>query len=132
MPMETWSIKPRELEVTPRAQTAVGCFNDGGQSSSSGVFVNGTPQTTFQDAGFANGGALSGFNFTLINSKIEANQNEANAFSRSPDILYILLPGTLVVAALVAIAAAFQRSKWWLLALVGPASGALLLLTAGV
>jgi hypothetical protein len=42
-----------------------GCFNDGGQSSSSGVFVNGTPQTTLQDSGFANGGALSGFNFTL-------------------------------------------------------------------
>jgi hypothetical protein len=55
--------------------------NNGGQSYSSGVFVNGTPQTTFQDAGFANGGALSGFNFTLTNSKLEANQTEAGYFS---------------------------------------------------
>jgi RHS repeat-associated protein len=55
--------------------------NNGGQSSSSGVFVNGTPQTTFQDAGFANGGALSGFNFTLTNSKMEANQAEAGTFT---------------------------------------------------
>ena len=55
--------------------------NNGGQSSSSGVFVNGTPQTTFQDAGFANGGALSGFSFTLTNSKMEANQTEAGFFS---------------------------------------------------
>src|SRR5260370_42211606 len=28
--------------------------NNGGQSSSSGVYVNGTPNNTFQDAGFAN------------------------------------------------------------------------------
>jgi RHS repeat-associated protein len=55
--------------------------NNGGQSYSSGVFVNGTPQTTSQDAGFANGGALSGFNFTLTNSKLEANQTEAGYFS---------------------------------------------------
>jgi RHS repeat-associated protein len=55
--------------------------NNGGQSSSSGVFVNGTPQTTFQDAGFANGGALSGFSFTLTNSKMEANQTEAGTFT---------------------------------------------------
>jgi RHS repeat-associated protein len=57
--------------------------NNGGQTSSAGVFVNGTPQTTFQDAGFANGGALSGFNFTLTNSKMEANQTEAGYFSFS-------------------------------------------------
>jgi RHS repeat-associated protein len=55
--------------------------NNGGQTSSSGVFVNGTPQTTFQDAGFANGGALSGFSFTLTNSKMEANQTEAGTFT---------------------------------------------------
>lgn len=55
--------------------------NNGGQSSSSGVFVNGTPQTKFQDAGFANGGSLSGFNFTLTNSKLEANQTEAGYFN---------------------------------------------------
>jgi hypothetical protein len=55
--------------------------NNGGQSSSSGVYVNGTPNNTFQDAGFANGGALSGFQFTLTNSKMEANQAEAETFS---------------------------------------------------
>jgi hypothetical protein len=55
-----------------------------------------------------------------------------NAFTRSPYVLYVLLPGMLVVAALVAAGAAFQGSKWWLLALVGPASGALLLFTASV
>lgn len=55
--------------------------NNGGQTSSAGVFVNGTPQTTFQDAGFANGGALSGFSFTLTNSKMEANQTEAGTFT---------------------------------------------------
>lgn len=55
--------------------------NNGGQSSSTGVFVNGTPQTTFQDAGFANGGALSGFTFTLTNSKLEAGQTEAGSFT---------------------------------------------------
>jgi hypothetical protein len=51
------------------------------------VFVNGTPQTNFQDAGFANGGALSGFSFTLTNSKLEANQLEAGTFnfSGTPD-----------------------------------------------
>jgi len=54
--------------------------NNGGQSSSTGVFVNGTPQTTFQDAGFANGNALSGFTFTLTNSKLEAGQTEAGTF----------------------------------------------------
>lgn len=54
--------------------------NNGGQTSSSGVFVNGTPQTTFQDAGFANGNALSGFTFTLTNSKLEAGQTEAGTF----------------------------------------------------
>jgi hypothetical protein len=55
--------------------------NDGGKTSSTGVFDNGTPQTNFQDAGFANGGALSGFSFTLTNSKLEANQAEAGYFS---------------------------------------------------
>jgi hypothetical protein len=55
--------------------------NNGGQSSSTGVFVNGTPQTTFQDAGFANGNALSGFTFTLTNSKLEAGQTEAGSFT---------------------------------------------------
>ena len=55
--------------------------NNGGQTSSTGVFVNDTPKTTFQDAGFANAGALSGFSFTLTNSKMEANQTEAGYFN---------------------------------------------------
>jgi len=55
--------------------------NNGGQTSSAGVFVNGTPQNTFQDAGWANGRALTGFRFTLTNSKLEANQTEAGFFS---------------------------------------------------
>ncbi len=55
--------------------------NNGGQTSSTGVFVNGTPQNTFQDAGFANGNALSGFTFTLTNSRLEAGQAEAGFFS---------------------------------------------------
>jgi RHS repeat-associated protein len=55
--------------------------NNGGQTSSTGVFVNGTPQTTFQDAGWANNNALTGFNFTLTNSKLEADQLEAGTFT---------------------------------------------------
>ena len=55
--------------------------NNGGQTSSTGVFVNGTPRNTFQDAGWANGNALTGFRFTLTNSKLEANQTEAGFFS---------------------------------------------------
>ncbi len=55
--------------------------NNGGQTSSSGVFVNGTDQTQFRDAGWANGGALSSFSFTLTNSKMEANQTEAGFFT---------------------------------------------------
>ena len=54
--------------------------NNGGETSSTGVFVNGTPQNTFQDAGWANGNALSGFTFTLTNSKMEAGQTEAGTF----------------------------------------------------
>jgi len=53
-----------------------------------------------------------------------------NAFTQSVYMIYLILPGILVGAALMAIAAAFWGSKWWLLALLGPASGALLLLTA--
>jgi hypothetical protein len=55
-----------------------------------------------------------------------------DAFTRSPYVLYVLLPGTLVAAALAAIAAAFWGSKWWLLALLGPLLGTMLLLSASV
>jgi RHS repeat-associated protein len=60
--------------------------NKNGTTSSTGVFVNqdanptSTP-TTFQDAGWANNNALTGFTFTLTNSKLEANQTEAGFFT---------------------------------------------------
>jgi hypothetical protein len=54
------------------------------------------------------------------------------AFTQSPYMLYTLLPGLLIAAAILSIVAATSASKWWLLALLGPASGALLLLTARV
>jgi hypothetical protein len=39
--------------------------------------------TSFQDAGWANGGSLSGFDFTFTNSKLEANQTAAGFFTFS-------------------------------------------------
>jgi hypothetical protein len=55
-----------------------------------------------------------------------------NSFTQSSYVLYALLPGLLIAAAVLSIAAAASASKWWLLALLGPASGALLLFTARV
>jgi len=55
--------------------------SDGGKTSSMGIFINGTSHNTFQDAGWANGGSMSGFRYTLTNSKLEANQTEAGTFS---------------------------------------------------
>jgi len=62
--------------------------NNGGQTSSMGIFnnstnKNGDKDNTFQDAGWANGGALSGFTYTLTNSKLEAGQTEAGTFTFS-------------------------------------------------
>lgn len=54
-----------------------------------------------------------------------------NAFTRSPFVQFVLLPLMLLGAALFAIAAAYCGSKWWLLALLGPAWGTMLLLMAG-
>ena len=59
--------------------------NNGGQTSSSGVFVNGTPETTFQDAGFANGGALSGFSFTLTKARWRRDKLRPDIL-RSPEL----------------------------------------------
>jgi hypothetical protein len=53
-----------------------------------------------------------------------------NAFTRSVYVIFLLLPGVLVASALSAVVAAFWGSKWWLCALLGPASGALLMLSA--
>jgi len=55
-----------------------------------------------------------------------------NAFTRSPYVVIVLLPGVLAIAALASIAGAFWGTKWWLLALFGPASGTLLLFIASV
>jgi hypothetical protein len=60
--------------------------NNGGETSSTGVFVNHDANptsfaTSFQDAGWANGGKLSSFSFTFTNSKLEANQAAAGTFN---------------------------------------------------
>ena len=55
-----------------------------------------------------------------------------NAFTQSPYVIFVLLPGTLAIAALIAVVAALLGSKWWFLALIGPVSGALLLYSARV
>jgi hypothetical protein len=47
-------------------------------------------------------------------------------------VIFVLLPGVLIASAIAAILAAFWGSKRWLCALLGPASGALLMLTASV
>jgi RHS repeat-associated protein len=56
--------------------------NNGGKTTSDGVFVNGTANTTIQG-----GGNLAGFTFTFTNSKLEANQTAAGffSFSGTPD-----------------------------------------------
>ena len=51
-----------------------------------------------------------------------------NAFTRSPYVVFVLLPGILIVAALLAVVAAVLGSRLWLVALAGPACGALLYL----
>jgi hypothetical protein len=53
-----------------------------------------------------------------------------SAFAQSVYVIFLLLPGVLIASALAAILAAFWGSKWWLFALLGPASGALLMLSA--
>jgi hypothetical protein len=55
-----------------------------------------------------------------------------NAFTQNVYVIFVLLPGVLIASAIAAILAAFWGSKWWLCALLGPASGALLMLTASV
>jgi hypothetical protein len=55
-----------------------------------------------------------------------------NAFTQNVYVIFVLLPGVLIASAIAAILAAFWGSKWWLCALLGSASGALLMLTASV
>lgn len=62
--------------------------NDGGKTSSMGIFDNLSPkkENIFQDAGWANGGTLKGFNWTLDHSKLEAGQKEAGSFTFLGDL----------------------------------------------
>jgi hypothetical protein len=53
-----------------------------------------------------------------------------NAFTRNPYVTFVLLPAMLIMAAAAAVAAGVRGSRWWLLALMGPLAGALLMLTA--
>jgi len=55
-----------------------------------------------------------------------------NAFTRSPYVVFMVLPGILIIAALASVAGAFWGTKWWLLALLGPASGTLLLFIGSI
>ena len=55
-----------------------------------------------------------------------------NAFTESPYVSYLFLPGLLVIAALLSLAAAIWGTKLWLIAMIGPVAGALLLFTARV
>jgi hypothetical protein len=56
--------------------TGVSFSQDGGKTSSGGVFVNGTDPTHIQGSG-----DLSGFAFTFTNSKLEASQTAAGTFT---------------------------------------------------
>ena len=55
-----------------------------------------------------------------------------NVFTKSPYVEFVLLPGILVGATIAAIVAAMLGTKWWLVALIGPLAGAMLLMSAGV
>jgi hypothetical protein len=50
-----------------------------------------------------------------------------SAFTRRPCVEFVLLPGVLMGASIAAVIAAALGSKWWLLALIGPLSGAMML-----
>ena len=73
---------------------------------------------------------VAGLILTVVFWAYAESSIHPNAFTQSPYVLYVLLPGVLIAAAVLSIAAAASASKWWLLALLGPVSGALLLLTA--
>ena len=57
-------------------QNGVSFSQDGGKTSSAGVFANGTDPTLMQGSG-----DLAGFSFTFTNSKMEANQTAAGTFT---------------------------------------------------
>jgi hypothetical protein len=54
---------------------------DGGKTSVGGVFVNHDANPTSVDTNIQGSGALSGFNFTFTNSKLEASQTAAGTFT---------------------------------------------------
>ena len=74
-------------------------------------------------------GILSLILTTVFWAYVESNVGP-NRFTKSPYVLFAVLPGMLVAAAIAAIAAAFLGSKWWFLALAGPLAGAILMFTA--
>ena len=53
-----------------------------------------------------------------------------DSLRHNPYVIFVVLPGTLVLTTLLSITAAIVGSKWWLVVLVGPAFGAMLLLSA--
>lgn len=53
-----------------------------------------------------------------------------NAFTQSPYVEFVLLWGVVIAAAIAAVVAALKSTEWWLLALLGPFWGAMLLLGA--
>jgi hypothetical protein len=53
----------------------------------------------------------------------------SNAFTDNHYVEFVLLPGVLVLATITAVVAALRGTKWWLLALLGPLAGAILLLS---
>jgi hypothetical protein len=55
--------------------------NNGGQTSSAGVFVNHDANPNSYDTVIQGSGNMSGFLFTFTNSKLEANQTAAGFFS---------------------------------------------------
>jgi hypothetical protein len=55
--------------------------NNGGQTSSMGVFVNHDANANSYDTVIQGSGSMSGFLFTFTNSKMEANQTAAGFFS---------------------------------------------------
>ncbi len=57
-------------------ENGVSFSQNGGKTSSAGVFANGTDPTHIQGSG-----DLAGFSFTFTNSKMEANQSAAGSFT---------------------------------------------------
>ena len=53
-----------------------------------------------------------------------------DSLRHNPYVIFVVLPGALVLTTLLSITAAIVGSRWWLVVLVSPAVGAMLLLSA--